>query len=342
MDIENLPQNISRRDFLRYLLATASFGIASFGGLTGWETYRNRENYNPANPEIIIKKLPKPPGSKEMAVVHLTDIHFDSHPKSPVNPHTLPLAINKVIETLSSLGFGRENTIVTCTGDWVNAPHKIDGLDDRLIARFKSSEGSDLTQFPQAVQTVRLVPAMTYYGVLGNHDFNHPDSAYVRKTIENNGIQLIDGNPYQLYRIPRSPVSFIGGPDYTVNAEWYQNRSNLKLQGRAINSLRGSEALRYLTHNPMALDPKYSLLSQYIQDVDAEAGHTHGGNFGNKTLSDRAKRRTALLKLGYPSRLIDGDHEIGGNRVHISGGLGSHPFTPLRETPAEVIITIYI
>ncbi len=336
-----LPRDIDRRSFLLSILATSALGATlGFGILTGRETLQNKNLYNPANPEILIKKLPKPDGFPPTAVVHLTDIHFDSNLHSPVNPNTLPLAIAKVKYALEALGFGPGNTFVTCTGDWVNSPHKVEELDEKIIRKFRSPAGSDLTLFPQALRTILSIPALAYYGVLGNHDVKNPDSRDIRKIIGNYGIQLIDEDPFQIYRIPSMPVSFIGSPDYTTNSDWYQNDSNPELQSRVIKGLRGEGNLMLLTHSPIAFDPAFSRAPKHIYDVDILCGHTHGGNFRNYTLSDKAKRYLALKKLGYRSPLVDGDYVIKGNRIRISAGIGSHPFTPKREVPAG--ITLYI
>lgn len=341
---------MSRRRFIRSGIYTTLFsvilgttlGTAMFGA---YENYCNKDIYDPSNPEIFLHKHPLPPGAtKPFAIVHLTDIHFDTDPRSAVNPKTLPPAVSKVKRVLAQLGFNSGNTIVTCTGDWVNGTHEIDGLDDRLLSTFNKAGPSDLEEFPTAVKMLRSIPGIPI-GTLGNHDFKHPDRDEVTRIITSGGFQLIDQTPFQPFKFGNIPVLFMGAPDYTDYSDWYQDSDNLSTQAGILSGLRGDNLAYYLTHNPAAFDPNLSLLSKYLGNLKGLSGHTHWLNFPTDTLTGLIKRYIARLKLGYESNLIAGHNVVVGDhgniQVLIPPGLGQHPLTPTREVPAGFSIHIF-
>lgn len=337
MDTENnkTPPGITRREFIGKVLQT-SLAMALGGGALSHDLLSGQEIYNPSSQEIYTyrHKLPAGATSGYYAVVHLTDIHYDNRSISAINPATLPLAINKVIRKLAETQVKPEDTVVVCTGDWVNGVQNLDKLHKKLLATFKDENQSDIRGLDKAVELIHTIPAAAYLGTLGNHDHKNTMLPQIIETISTGGFTLIDQTPFQTYQFGEIPINFIGGPDFTEFSHWFQSSDNLMTQATILNNLNNAYYPLYLTHNPMAFDSKHSLLSSYLKKLRALCGHTHWFNFLEDSPVDYAAAILAKQALEYDSDLIAGYNLVGGNIVTIPPGLGQHPITPLRKVPA--------
>ncbi len=338
------PPRITRREFIKlFTLSLGAIGARGFQLDVAANLVEAGKDFDPGNPEIHYHQFALPEGQSEaFAVVQLTDLHAGPVGVSALNINTFPPAIDKLNSYLANLRLPPKNVIVTVTGDFVNQPHTPHKPEDKLLARFRSIEemsesNLEKTRFAEIVKWITQINAQCFLAVRGNHDTKHTSSEQIKSIIQNAGIHLLDEDPIQFATWPHLPVVFSASPDITHNHEWYAHPGNL--EPFADLSDFSDQVRIHLTHNPTALDPKFSPLSQYLKGTLALTGHTHWGSVARTGPTGTLLHEVALHKLGYPSELVGGMYlNYAGNHVYVSGGLGTHPFPPPRTVPAQIAV----
>lgn len=269
------PQPLTRREATRRVFLKLCVGGAAATLAEGLaEPFALQNTHH----ELTLPGLPK--GLDGLRVAHLTD------------PHRGSLTPDTVIQEAIAQTIAWKPDLVVLTGDYV----RWDPADAQVFARM--------------LAPLHARARLGMVGVLGNHDYQHPDRV-ARALTEQAGVTMLRNASQEL-----PSGLFVAGIEDT----WM----GMPDPERALRDLPADAPLLYLTHNPIGV--------RFVTERPclALAGHTHGGQF-----------RLPGVAPHFPPGMegfsqIDGWGTYGQARLYISRGVGCTAYPVRINCPPEV------
>lgn len=205
---------------------------------------------------------------KGLKIVHLSDLHSFSFEKRE----------KKVLRTLEELNFD----LLLITGDFVDRTTKdLDSCSQFWKELVKRNEGK-------------------VFGVLGNHEYWHPQSEYIQELLEQSGIKILD-NEFQKIKTNNGYFNLVGVGDP------HTEHDNVK---KAMPDNNKAKIL--LAHSPE--------IFRKVKEKDIAlvlAGHTHGGQIDIPFLVN------LILPLKHDKKYKEGLFKENNTYLYVNRGIGT-------------------
>ncbi len=238
-----------------------------------------------------------PSGSPPVRVLHISDLHFRRGQRRK------DAFLRRLART--------EPDLVVGTGDFLGGRESVDATVEAM------------TQIRPAVQAFFVLGSNDYYGSSPTNPFKYflgPSNRHAPKGRPNPWRELVSGlrdRGWRLINNEATQVTLDGGG--TVDVVGLDD-PHLRRDDLTVASPRSDDGFRLaVVHSPDAAPALADLGYDLIV-----CGHTHGGQIRVPGVGALVTNST------LPRGMARGLHRLGGAWLHVSAGMGTSPFAPVR------------
>jgi predicted MPP superfamily phosphohydrolase len=238
-----------------------------------------------------------PPGSSTVRILHISDLHFRRG--------------QRLKRAFLARAARTSPDIVVGTGDFLGGAHSV---DDTVEA---------MTQIRPKTAALYVLGSNDYYRSTPSNPFKYlagPSNRHPVKGIPNPWRELVaglEGRGWRLINNEATTIAVDGVGSFDVVG---LDDPHLRRDDITVASPRSGEGFRLaVVHSPDAAPALAELGYDLIM-----CGHTHGGQIRVPGIGALVTNST------LPRAMARGLHRMNGSWLHVSAGMGTNPFAPVR------------